>query len=109
VVGGFNFPKTVNSWMTTDGFQPVTSGTFGNEVRNQFRGPSWQSFDFSLARTFHLNGRVGATLRWDVFNVFNTVNLGLPNRDIGTLSTFGTISSLGGDARVMQLSARLAF
>jgi hypothetical protein len=109
VVGGTNFPKTVDRWMTTDGFQAVPSGTFGNEVRNQFRGPNWQSLDMSLARTFQVNDRFGATLRWDVFNIFNTVNLGLPNRDLSTASTFGTISSLGGDARVMQLSVRVAF
>jgi hypothetical protein len=109
VTGSFNYPKSVDRWMTTDGITPVTSGTFGNEVRNQLRGPTWNSFDMSLARTFHVNGRVGATLRWDVFNLFNTTNLGLPNRDISTPSTFGTISSLGGDARVMQLSMRLAF
>ncbi len=36
-------------------------------------------------------------LRWDVFNVLNTVNLGLPNADISS-ATVGTISSLGGDA-----------
>ena len=63
----------------------------------------------SLARTFHASDRFGATLRWDVFNLFNTVNLGLPNRNLSSLSTLGTITSLAGDARVMQLSVRLAF
>jgi carboxypeptidase family protein/TonB-dependent receptor-like protein len=109
VTGSFNYPKTVDQWFTADGLQAVTSGTFGSEVRNQLRGPSWKSFDFSLARTFHVNGRVGATLRWDVFNLFNTTNLGLPNRNLSSLSTLGTISSLAGDARVMQLSMRVAF
>jgi Carboxypeptidase regulatory-like domain/TonB dependent receptor-like, beta-barrel/TonB-dependent Receptor Plug Domain len=109
VTGGTNFPKTVDHWFTADGFQAVPSGTFGNETRNQFRGPSYKSFDMSLARGFHTGSRVLATLRWDVFNVFNTVNLGLPNRNLSSLSTLGTISSLAGDARVMQLSVRLAF
>ena len=109
VTGAFNYPKTVDQWFTADGFQAVPSGTFGNEVRNQLRGPSWKSFDMSLARTFHINGRMGATLRWDVFNLFNTTNLGLPNRNLSSHSTLGTITSLAGDARVMQLSARFAF
>jgi len=109
VVGSTTFPKTVDQWMTLDGFQAVTSGTFGNEQRNQFRGPSWRSLDMSLARTFHVSDRFGATLRWDAFNLFDTVNLGLPNRNVSSPSTFGTITSLAGDARVMQLSVRLAF
>jgi len=109
VVGSPAFPKTVDQWMTADGFQPVTSGTFGNEHRNQFRGPRWQSFDMSLSRTFHVSSRVGATLRWDVFNLFDSTNLGLPNRNIASPANFGTITSLAGDARIMQLSVRLGF
>jgi Carboxypeptidase regulatory-like domain/TonB dependent receptor/TonB-dependent Receptor Plug Domain len=107
--GATNFPKTVDQWFTADGFQAVTSGTFGNELRNQYRGPSYNSFDMSLSRGFHVGPRVLTTLRWDVFNVFNTVNLGLPNRNLSSLSTLGTISSLAGDARIMQFSARLGF
>jgi len=109
VTGSTPFPKTVDQWMTLEGFQAVTSGTFGNEQRNQYRGPRWQSFDMSLARTFRINTRFGATLRWDVFNLFNSTNLGLPNRNISSPATFGTITSLAGDARIMQLSARFAF
>ena len=109
VTGSTPFPKTVDQWMTLEGFQAVPSGTFGNEQRNQYRGPRWQSFDMSLARTFRINTRFGATLRWDIFNLFNSTNLGLPNRNIASPATFGTITSLAGDARIMQLSARFAF
>jgi hypothetical protein len=109
VVGTTPFPKTVDQWMTLEGFQAVPSGTFGNERRNQYRGPRWQSFDMSLARTFRINTRFGATVRLDVFNLFNSTNLGLPNRNIAAPATFGTITSLAGDARIMQLSARFAF
>jgi hypothetical protein len=41
--------------------------------------------------------------------VFNTVNFGIPNKDISTASTFGTISSLASDPRTMQLALRFAF
>ena len=92
-----------------DGFQAVSSGTFGNEQRNQFRGPRWQSFDMSLARTFRINTRFGATVRWDVFNLFNTTNFGLPNRNVSDAGTFGTITSLAGDPRITQLAVRLTF
>ena len=61
-----------------------------------------------LARGFRLSSRLLATLRWDVFNLLNTTNLGLPERNINNANV-GTISSLGGDARIMQLSVRLGF
>jgi hypothetical protein len=48
-------------------------------------------------------------LRWDIFNVFNRTNFGLPNRNITDAATFGTISGLAGDPRIMQVSARLTF
>ena len=43
-----------------------------------------------------------------MFNVFNTVNFGLPNSDISS-ATVGTISSLAGDPRLMQFSLRFQF
>jgi hypothetical protein len=100
--------KTIDQWFNPAAFQAVPSGTFGNAPRNAFRGPRWQSMDMTVSRGFHLS-RVLATLRWDVFNLFNTTNLGLPNRNVTDATVIGTISSLGGDARIMQLSVRLGF
>lgn len=45
----------------------------------------------------------------DVFNVFNTVNLGLPDANIANTATVGQIRSLSGDPRIMQFSARFRF
>jgi hypothetical protein len=44
-----------------------------------------------------------------VFNLFNTTNFGLPNRNISDATTVGTISSLTSDARIIQLAVRLTF
>ena len=59
-------------------------------------GPDWQSFDMTLQRRIRLGSRTTATLRWDIFNVFDRVNLGLPERNISDTATFGTISTLVG-------------
>ena len=40
---------------------------------------------------------------------WNTVNLGLPSRNVSDAATFGTISSLSSDARIMQVAARFTF
>jgi TonB dependent receptor len=108
LVGNPDGPKTVDQWFNVAAFQAVASGTFGNEERNQLRGPAWQSLDGSLSRRLALTSRVGATLRWDVFNVLNHTNLGLPNRNLSD-PTVGTITSLAGDPRIMQFSLRVDF
>ena len=86
----------------------MTSGTFGNELRNRLRGPGFQNFDLTVQRQIRM-GHTGVTLRWDIFNVFNTVNFGLPNRNISDAATFGTISSLSSDPRIMQVAVRFTF
>ncbi len=100
--------KTVEQWFNPAAFTRVASGTFGNAGRNILRGPGWLSVDMSLQRRIDLVQRVNATLRWDIFNVFNRANLGLPDSNIVN-ATAGVISNLAGDPRVMQLSIRLAF
>ena len=55
-------------------------------------------------------GTRNVELRWDVFNVLNTVNYALPNNVIGSASTdFGKITDSVGGPRVMQLGARVRF
>ena len=88
-------------------FQAVTSGTFGNAGRNILRGPDWQSLDLSLQTNFRCAAR--PDLRWDVFNLFNTANLGLPDANIANTATVGQIRSLSGDPRLMQFSVRFQF
>jgi hypothetical protein len=101
-------PQTVDKWFNTSAFTAAASGVFGNERRNLLRGPGFQTFDMTLQRLITFD-RYSATLRWDVFNLFNETNFGLPNRNLTDAATFGTISSLAGDARTMQLAVRFTF
>ena len=87
----------------------MPSGTFGNEQRNGLRGPDWQSFDLSLQRRIRFEPRVAATVRWDIFNVFNRRTSACPTATSPTRPPFGTITTLAGDPRIMQLSARITF
>ena len=101
-------PKTVEQWFNPAAFTPVPSGVFGNEHRNTLRGPGYQSFDLTIQRIIRFNDRYGVTLRWDAFNLFNTANFGLPARNISG-GDVATITSLAGDARIMQLAVRFTF
>jgi hypothetical protein len=68
---------------------------FGNLGRNVLRGFWQRRVDLSLAKSFAFAGARDFELRWDVFNVFNTVNYALPNNVIGTATTdVGKILSL---------------
>jgi len=100
--------ETVDSWFNVAAFTRVPAGQFGNAGRNILRGPGYAAFDLSLQRRLSFSQRFAATLRWDIFNMFDRANLGNPNTDI-TGSTVGTISTLAGDPRVMQFAIRFHF
>jgi hypothetical protein len=83
---------------------------FGNLGRNALRGFWQRRVDLSLARTLNLPGTATLELRWDVFNVFDTVNYGLPENVIGEQGTdFGKITSSVGGPRVMQFGFNVKF
>ncbi len=83
---------------------------FGNLGRNLLRGFWQRRVDISLAKLFSFGGARNVELRWDVFNLFNTVNFALPNNVIGGSTTdFGKITDSVGGPRVMQLGARVRF
>jgi len=107
VIGDTNGPETVTQWFNTAAFQAVPSGTFGNELRNRLTGPGFKNVDLTIQRQIRLSSGAGVVLRWDIFNLFNTVNFGLPNRDLASPATLGTISSLASDPRTMQIAIRL--
>jgi outer membrane receptor protein involved in Fe transport len=108
LVGDPDGPETVEQWFNPAAFELVPSGTFGNAGRNELRGPGWVTVDMSVQREIAFGSRVRATLRWDVFNLFDRANFGLPNSNIAS-ATPGVISTLAGDPRVMQFAIRLAF
>jgi hypothetical protein len=108
VTGDPKGAETVQQWFNPAAYTQVPSGTFGNAGRNTVRGPGWVTFDMSVQRKIDFTDRMNATLRWDVFNLFNRANFGLPDSNIVS-ATAGVISTLAGDPRVMQLSVRLGF
>jgi hypothetical protein len=105
--GAFN-PAALCSSTSLAGGYPNNLG-FGNLGRNTLRGLWQRRFDLSLSKTF-TNGRTNVEVRWDIFNVFNTVNFALPNNVIGDEGTdFGLITETVGGPRVMQLGAKVRF
>ena len=122
IIGPIATPGNVDCWYynsrqtackslapaATDGFSLQQPGQLGNAGRNILRGPNVRVFDFSLQRNFPITERAGLEFRWEVFNLFNTTQFSLPNRDFSS-SAAGTITTLASDPRVMQFALRLLF
>ncbi|HEY0457991.1 MAG TPA: carboxypeptidase regulatory-like domain-containing protein [Pyrinomonadaceae bacterium] len=82
-------------------------GKQGSAGRSAFRGPGYTNMDFSLIKRIPINERMRFTIRADFFNLFNNVNLGVPNSDV-TQSNFG-LSTTAAAARIIQFAGRFDF
>ncbi len=107
---------TADLWFDPCAFSIPQLGTLGNAPRNGFRLPGYSRVDLSLMKMIPIGGTARTELRVDVFNVFNRVNLGIPDRIVygaladveNPLVTAGTITSADA-ARQAQLSVRVSF
>jgi hypothetical protein len=94
-----------------DGKYPVSGGgtIFGSLGRNILRGPDQRVGDIAVIKTTPLTERVQLIFRWEVFNVLNRPNFANPSNDVSTPSTFGVISALTVNPRIMQYALKLEF
>lgn len=94
-----------------DGKYPVSGGgtIFGSLGRNILKGPDQQDFDIAAIKTTPLTGRVKLIFRWEIFNALNRPNFANPSNDVSTPSTFGVISALTVNPRIMQYALKVEF
>jgi hypothetical protein len=94
-----------------DGKYPVSGGgtVFGNLGRNILRGPDQRDFDIAVIKTTPLTDRVRLIFRWEIFNLLNRSNFANPANDVSAPRTFGTISALSVNPRIMQYALKLEF
>ena len=81
--------------------------TPGNAARNTAYGPRFFNADFNLAKGFTITDRQTVDIRWEAFNLFNTVNFQNPQTTVGN-TNFGSITAAR-DPRIMQLAIRYRF
>jgi Carboxypeptidase regulatory-like domain len=105
-----------DGWINPAAFAPAPLGRRGNAPVGIVKGPSLQTWDFSMRKQFRLTERFNLRFQADMFNAFNKANFRSPDVAFGTLTTaggpsngaFGKISSAG-PGRNIQFGLKLNF
>jgi len=128
VVGAVHITGSRNGYFTTTDGVPLqpngmpgdtigpwrrpAAGRFGSAGRNSMRGPGFFQSDVSVAKIISLKEMVSLQFRADIFNLFNVVNLDLPQTCVDC-QTRGIIynTAFAGTAlqRQMMFSLKLQF
>jgi len=124
LIGDPSGPQNRDQWFNTtpigssgSAFGRPARGTFGNLERNALRGPGYWRVDASIFKHVGLGEDRQLELRIEIVNLFNHVNLGNPNSEIGVPgnlnSDAGRITSTAyGNAdqqRNFQFAAKIRF
>ncbi|MEP7074556.1 MAG: carboxypeptidase regulatory-like domain-containing protein [Acidobacteriota bacterium] len=106
---------TADMWFNINAFRQNTIANGfaeGNAGRNLLTGPGYRAVDLALSRDFRFGERFKLQLRAEGTNIFNDVNLDLPNSsappNVATSATFGRITTAG-SMRKLQFGARMTF
>lgn len=90
LIGDASGPQTTAQWFNTtpigsqgSAFERPARGTFGNLPRGALRGPGYWRTDASLFKHFDLTAGRRLEIRMEAVNLFNTVNLGNPDSEVG--------------------------
>jgi hypothetical protein len=104
--GGWLNPNS--RWLNPASFAQPALGTYGTSVRNAYDGPGRRTVDLSLVRSFLFGSGKRIEARVEAFNAFNWIQLGDPNVTLSA-ATFGRITTLSGDPRIMQFAVKYEF
>ena len=85
----------------------VPAGTNGSLGRNTYRGPGYASVDMGLFKNMRFKERYNLQFRWEVFNLFNRINLWIPVNNLGSPSFGKTLTAFPG--RQMQFALKFIF
>jgi outer membrane receptor protein involved in Fe transport len=90
LIGDPDGPKTRDEWFNAipigssgSAFGRPARGTFGNLERNALRGPGYWRVDASAFKHIPFGDDRSVELRVEIVNLFNHVNLGNPNGEVG--------------------------
>jgi hypothetical protein len=99
--------RSFSQWLNPAAFERPAPGTYGTMPLDAILGPGRWNVDTGLSRSFRV-GSQQLQLRWEVFNVFNTLTPSNPVAVLGN-ADFGKVTSLASPPRIMQLAVKYSF
>jgi hypothetical protein len=100
--------RSVGSFLNRAAFAQPAPGQFGNYVRNSIKGPGFWTIDLALSKLVTFGGTHSLELRVEAFNLLNNFNWGNPGTNFNA-ATFGRITTIAGDPRIMQFGVKYGF
>jgi hypothetical protein len=100
--------RTLTNYLNPAAFAYPDAGQLGTMKPRSIEGPGFWTADLALSRLISVRSDHTLELRLEAFNMFNNINWGLPavNYDAGT---FGQITSMAGDPRIVQFGVKYGF
>ncbi len=102
------------NWYDPCAFSVPLAGTYGDLGRDTIIGPGLSDVDLALQKSFQISERAKAALKFEMFNIFNHPNFGLPNTT--ALASSGAASPSAGvitytttSSRQIQFALRISF
>src|ERR1035437_3185049 len=107
------FKQSIQGWYDTSCFVTPPDYTFGQTVRNGYRGPSYADADFALMKAFRITDSKSIQIRAEGFNAFNHTNLSNPSGGRISGSNVAQPSFMhiysAGTAREIQFAGKFIF
>jgi hypothetical protein len=100
--------KTLNNYFNRDAFSAQVLGTNGDLIQNAAVGPNFWNINLALSKLVSVAATQQLELRMEVFNLLNHFNWGNPNATFSS-GTFGRITTMAGEPRIMQFGIKYDF
>ena len=100
--------KSLASYLNRAAFAQPANGAFGTHKRNDIEGPGFWKIDLAVSRLVPVVASHTLEFRLETFNLLNNFNWGNPNLNFSA-GTFGRITTLGGDPRIIQFGVKYGF
>jgi hypothetical protein len=111
IAGASLYPsnQSIAQWFNPAAFQMPANFTYGNSAYDLLWGPGINNWDLSLGKNTRIGDRLDLQVKMDAFSAFNHPLFATPAANISNAATVGTISSIVGGTRTVQLGAKLSF
>jgi len=95
-------------WFDTGAFRRLVPPNQGSAGRNILLSDGIINFDMGLSKDFNFSEQRRLEFRWEVFNVFNHPNFGVPVNDLNS-QFFGRVLNTSTTERLMQFGLKFLF